>query len=145
MMIGLGVGVDYALLVVTRYRETHRRNGGDVQQAIEVAMDTAGRSVAFASLTVVIALSGLYAVGVNLLNGVAIAASLTVLFVSAAAMTLLPALLRLAGDRVARQPRRRWPLSRARVVTSRGLEAGSAWSNGVRWWLLSPPPVPSSS
>ena len=114
MMIGLGVGVDYALLVVTRYRETHRRNGGDVQQAIEVAMDTAGRSVAFASLTVVIALSGLYAVGVNLLNGVAIAASLTVLFVSAGAMTLLPALLRLAGDRVARQPRRRWPLSRAR-------------------------------
>ncbi len=119
MMIGLGVGVDYALLVVTRYRESHRRNGGDVQQAIEVAMDTAGRSVALASVTVVIALSGLYAVGVNLLNGVAIAASLSVLFVSAAAMTLLPALLRLAGDRVAKQPRRRWRRSRPAGTESR--------------------------
>jgi putative drug exporter of the RND superfamily len=107
MMIGLGVGVDYALLVVTRYRETYRRNGGDVQDAIEVAMDTAGRSVIFASLTVVISLSGLYAVGVNLLSGVAIAASATVLFVLAGSMTLLPALMSYAGPRIARGRARR--------------------------------------
>ena len=102
MMIGLGVGIDYALLIVTRYREAYRRNDGDVRDAIEVAMDTAGRSVAFASLTVVIALSGLYALGINLLNGVAIAASLSVFFVLAGSMTLLPALLSYAGQRVAR-------------------------------------------
>ncbi|WP_198543116.1 MMPL family transporter [Pseudofrankia sp. BMG5.36] len=106
MMIGLGVGVDYALLVVTRFRETYRRNGGDNQDAIEVAMDTAGRSVVFAGLTVVIALSGLYAVGINLLSGVAVAASLSVLFVLAGAVSLLPALLSYVGPRVARRKRR---------------------------------------
>jgi RND superfamily putative drug exporter len=119
MMLGLGVGVDYALLVVTRYRERYRRNGGDSQDAIEVAMDTAGRSVVFASLTVVIALSGLYAVGVNLLDGVAIAASLSVLLVLAGSMTLLPALLSYAGPRVARGRMRRWSLSR-RVADGEG-------------------------
>jgi RND superfamily putative drug exporter len=100
LMIGLGVGVDYALLVVTRYRDAYRRNGGDVTAAIEVAMDTAGRSITFAGLTVIIALGGLYAVGVNLLYGVALAASASVLFVLAASLTLLPAVLSVHGRRV---------------------------------------------
>jgi putative drug exporter of the RND superfamily len=100
LMIGLGVGVDYALLVVTRYRDAYSRNGGDIGGAIEVAMNTAGRSITFAGLTVIIALSGLYVVGVNLLYGVALAASTSVLFVLAASLTLLPAVLSVHGRRV---------------------------------------------
>src|SRR6266508_363210 len=100
LMIGLGVGVDYALLVVTRYRDAYRRNGGDIGGAIEVAMNTAGRSITFAGLTVIIALGGLYAVGVNLLYGVALAASASVLFVLAGSLTLLPAVLSVHGRRV---------------------------------------------
>jgi putative drug exporter of the RND superfamily len=100
LMIGLGVGVDYALLVVTRYRDAYRRNGGDITAAIEVAMNTAGRSITFAGLTVIIALGGLYAVGVNLLYGVALAASASVLFVLAGSLTLLPAVLSVHGRRV---------------------------------------------
>jgi len=100
LMIGLGVGVDYALLVVTRYRDAYQGNGGNVAAAIEVAMKTAGRSITFAGLTVIIALGGLYAVGVNLLYGVALAASASVLFVLAASLTLLPAVLCVHGRRV---------------------------------------------
>jgi putative drug exporter of the RND superfamily len=100
LMIGLGVGVDYALLVVTRYRDAYRRNGGDVTAAIEVAMNTAGRSITFAGLTVIISLSGLYVLGVNLLYGVALAASASVLFVLAGSLTLLPAVLSVHGRRV---------------------------------------------
>jgi putative drug exporter of the RND superfamily len=100
LMIGLGVGVDYALLVVTRYRDAYRRNRGDVTAAIKLAMNTAGRSITFAGLTVIIALGGLYAVGVNLLYGVALAASASVLFVLAASLTLLPAVLSVHGRRV---------------------------------------------
>ena len=109
LMIGLGVGIDYALFVVTRFREAYRRNGGDVQDAVELAMNTAGRAVLFAGTTVIIAMLGMFALGVSLLYGAAIAASLGVLLVLAASLTLLPALLRMTGHRVgrARQPRNR--------------------------------------
>jgi len=100
LMIGLGVGVDYALFIVTRYRENYRANGGDLAAAVEGAMDTAGRAVLFAGTTVVIALLGMFALGVNLLNGVAIAAALGVVLVLAASLTLLPALLGFAGRRI---------------------------------------------
>jgi RND superfamily putative drug exporter len=100
LMIGLGVGIDYALFIVTRYRENYRANGGDVNAAVEGAMNTSGRAVLFAGATVVIALLGMFALGVNLLNGVAIAAALGVVLVLAASLTLLPALLRLAGRRI---------------------------------------------
>jgi RND superfamily putative drug exporter len=100
LMIGLGVGIDYALFIVTRYRENYRANGGDVDAAVEGAMNTSGRAVMFAGATVVIALLGMFALGVNLLNGVAIAAALGVVFVLAASLTLLPALLRLLGRRI---------------------------------------------
>jgi len=105
LMIGLGVGVDYALFVVTRYREAYRRNGGEVAGAIGEALDTAGRAVIVAGLTVVIALLGMVALGVSLLDGVAIAAALAVLFVLAASLTLLPALLAFFGERIGRPPR----------------------------------------
>ncbi|MEA2161198.1 MAG: putative drug exporter of the superfamily [Solirubrobacteraceae bacterium] len=107
LMIGLGVGIDYALFIVTRYRENYRSNGGDIDTAVETAMNTSGRAVLFAGATVVIALLGMFALGVNLLNGVAIAAALGVVLVLAASLTLLPALLRLAGRRIGETGRAR--------------------------------------
>ena len=100
LMIGLGVGVDYALFIVTRFRENYRSNGGDVAQAIEAAINTSGRAVLFAGITVVIALLGMFALGVSLLSGAAVAASIGVVLVLAASLTLLPALLSLVGRRV---------------------------------------------
>ncbi|MDX6629854.1 MAG: putative drug exporter of the superfamily, partial [Gaiellales bacterium] len=93
LMIGLGVGIDYALFIVTRYRDAYRDNGGSITAAVETAMDTAGRAVVFAGTTVVIALLGMFALGVSLLNGAAVAAAIGVLLVLAASITLLPALL----------------------------------------------------
>jgi putative drug exporter of the RND superfamily len=113
-LIGLGVGVDYALFVVTRYRDAYRRNGGNVDSAVELAMNTAGRSVAFAGITVVIAVLGLFVVGVRLLYGVALATSLTVFLVLAASLTLLPALLSFGGRRIGGgRPSRRAPTATA--------------------------------
>jgi putative drug exporter of the RND superfamily len=99
-MIGLGVGIDYALFILSRFREIYRENGGDVAEAVALAMDTAGRAVLFAGATVVIALLGMFALGVSFLYGLAIAASLAVLLVLAASITLLPALLTFFGRRV---------------------------------------------
>jgi RND superfamily putative drug exporter len=100
LMIGLGVGIDYALFIVTRFRENYRRNGGDVQQAVEAAMNTSGRAVLFAGATVVIALLGMFALGVSVLNGAAVAAAIGVVLVLSASLTLLPALLGFAGHRI---------------------------------------------
>ena len=87
-MIGVGVGIDYALFILSRYREIYRENGGRVHEAVALAMDTAGRAVLFAGATVVIALLGMFALGVSFLYGLAIAASLAVLLVLAASITL---------------------------------------------------------
>ncbi len=106
LMIGLGVGIDYALFIVTRFRENYRENGGDVGQAVEVAINTSGRAVLFAGVTVVIALLGMFALGVSLLNGAAVAAAIGVVLVMAASLTLLPALLSMIGPRVGRVGRR---------------------------------------
>jgi RND superfamily putative drug exporter len=113
LMIGLGVGIDYALFIVTRYRDAYRENGGDVKAALELAMNTAGRAILFAGATVVIALLGMFALGVSFLYGVAIAASLGVLLVLAASLTLLPALLMFTGKRVGRTRSSRRASSRA--------------------------------
>ena len=102
LMIGLGVGVDYALFIVTRFRQNYAANGGDVRGAIEGAMNTSGRAVLFAGATVVIALLGMFALGVSLLDGAAVAASIGVVLVLAASLTLLPALLASAGHRIGR-------------------------------------------
>jgi len=106
LMIGLGVGVDYALFIVTRFRENYRTNGGDVEQAVEAAINTSGRAVLFAGATVVIALLGMFALGVSLLSGAAVAASIGVVVVMAASLTLLPAFLGLMGPRIGRVGRR---------------------------------------
>jgi RND superfamily putative drug exporter len=100
LMIGLGVGVDYALFIVTRFRENYRTNGGDVPSAIEAAINTSGRAVLFAGATVVIALLGMFALGVSLLNGAAVAAAIAVVLVLAASLTMLPALLTVVGRRI---------------------------------------------
>ncbi len=105
LMIGLGVGIDYALFIVTRYREVYRENGGDVAAAVALAMNTAGRAVIFAGTTVVIALLGMFALGVNLLYGLAVASSIAVLLVLAASLTLLPALLTFFGPRIGKPGR----------------------------------------
>jgi RND superfamily putative drug exporter len=98
-LLGIGVGIDYALLVLTRFRAT-LNGGADVEGAVVEAVATAGRSVLIAGTTVLISVLGLFLMGVSYLQGVALSASLAVLVVMAAAVTLLPALLSLAGPRV---------------------------------------------
>ena len=100
-MLGIGVGIDYALLILTRHRAA-LANGASVQEAVMEAVSTAGRSVLVAGTTVVISLLGLFAMGLSYLYGVAIAAILAVLVVMAAALTLFPALLGLAGRKIER-------------------------------------------
>jgi RND superfamily putative drug exporter len=113
LMLGLGVGIDYALFIVTRFRDAYRENGGSLQDAIEVAMNTSGRAVVFAGVTVVIALLGLFALGLSFLYGVALATSAAVLLVLAASLTLLPALLAFTGNRVGKLRPRRWRRERS--------------------------------
>ena len=99
VMIGLGVGIDYALFIVTRFREgTHA--GLPPREAVLAAMDTAGRAVTFAGITVVISLLGMLLIGIRLVAGVGIGASATVLLTMVSSLTLLPALLGLARERV---------------------------------------------
>ncbi|NEE02331.1 MMPL family transporter [Phytoactinopolyspora halotolerans] len=102
MLVGLGVGIDYALLIFARYR-TELLRGADRGQAVRMALDTAGRSVIFAGVTVVIALMGLFALGLGSLQGVALAVALTVLVTMAASLTLLPCLLTVFGRRIERR------------------------------------------
>jgi RND superfamily putative drug exporter len=101
IMIGLGVGIDYALFIVTRYREVLRRGVDGVGAAAE-AINTAGRAVLFAGTTVVISLLGMLLMGVGFMTGLGIGASLTVLMTMLASVTLLPAFLGFAGDRIER-------------------------------------------
>jgi len=100
-LIGIGVGIDYALLVLTRFRHA-LTEGAEVRDAIVEAVATAGRSVIVAGGTVVISLFGLFFVGASFLRGVAVSASIAVLVVVVAAVTLLPAVLAFAGRRVNR-------------------------------------------
>ena len=95
-MIGLGVGIDYALFIVTRFRNG-LDEGMDKREAAIAAADTAGRAVMFAGITVIIALMGMLLLGLSFLYGVALAAALAVLFTMIAALTLLPALLSMIG------------------------------------------------
>ena len=136
-MIGLGVGIDYALFILTRFREAYGTPGPtfeDARESVIQAMDTAGRAVLFAGCTVVIALLGMMLLGIEFLYGVAISASIGVLLVMFGSLTLLPALLTFAGARVARPGRR----ARARAAAPAGQSdaarapagAGGAW---LRW------------
>ena len=98
-MIGLGVGIDYALFIVTRYREGLKA-GEEPEEATVIALDTAGRAVVFAGFTVVISLLGMYIMNLAFINGLATGAAITVLVTMVASVTLLPAFLGFAQRKV---------------------------------------------
>ncbi|HWI75389.1 MAG TPA: MMPL family transporter, partial [Baekduia sp.] len=126
LLIGLGVGVDYALFIVTRYRQEILR-GATPEEAAVNSLDTSGRAVLFAGITVCIALLGMFALGVSFLYGVATAASIVVAFTVLAALTLLPALLRLFGKRVLTGKQRR-AVAEGRLATTDESPAWARWS-----------------
>jgi RND superfamily putative drug exporter len=98
-MIGLGVGIDYALFIVTRYREG-LENGLSVEDAVVDAVNTSGRAVIFAGITVIISLLGLFLMGLAFARGLAIGAVVGVLLMIIASITLLPSLLAMVKHRV---------------------------------------------
>jgi RND superfamily putative drug exporter len=120
-MIGLGVGVDYALFILTRFRNG-LAEGFEPRQAAIAAIDTSGRAVLFAAITVIIALLGMMLLGLSFLYGVAMAAALAVFFTMVSALTLLPALLTIVGQRV----------DRLRIP---GLGRGKRSIDEGTWWL----------
>ncbi|WP_327234347.1 MMPL family transporter [Streptomyces sp. NBC_01317] len=128
LLIGLGVGIDYALFIVTRHRKGLKR-GLTVTEAATNAVATTGRAVVFAGATVCIALLGMLVLRLGFLNGVAIAASLTVVLTVAASVTLLPALLSFVGTRALSRR------ERARLAT-RGPEPDVPGGFAVRWSLF---------
>jgi RND superfamily putative drug exporter len=126
LMIGLGVGIDYALFIVTRFRQNYDEHG-DIAASITEAMDTSGRAVLLAGTTVVIALLGMFATGVSFMYGLSIASILAVLLVLSASLTALPALLMFFGPRLVK------PTRRARRREARGeADRPSRW----REWSL---------
>jgi len=100
-MVGLGVGIDYALLIVTRFR-SNLAEGQEPRRATVAAIATAGRAVVFAGLVVIVSMLGILLVGLASLNGFAFTVSLAVLLVMAASVTLLPALLGFTGRNIER-------------------------------------------
>ncbi len=98
-MLGLGVGIDYALFIVTRFREGIA-GGATVEQALETAMTTAGKAVLVAGTAVIIALLGLYLVGIPIIASLGLVAAIVVALAVAVGLSLLPALLAIAGRRV---------------------------------------------
>jgi putative drug exporter of the RND superfamily len=129
LMIGLGVGIDYSLFIVTRFRESYL-GLGDVERSVIEAMDTSGRAILLAGATVVIALLGMFATGVAFMYGLAIASVLAVLLVLVASLTLLPALLSRFGPRLVRRRGRR---RHAAAPATDGAGAEAAASTGSAW------------
>ncbi|MGZ4173698.1 MAG: MMPL family transporter, partial [Solirubrobacteraceae bacterium] len=121
LMIGLGVGIDYALFIVTRFREEYARTG-DVERSVLIAMNTSGRAILLAGTTVMIALLGMFALGVSFMYGLATASVLAVLLTMMTSLTVLPALLSKFGARVGARQRRQ--------ATDESARPGSAWR---RW------------
>jgi len=116
LLIGLGVGVDYALFIVTRHRQGLIA-GRDVSSSIITAVDTSGRAVLFAGVIVCVALLGMFALQISFLFGMAVAASIGVAFTMLAAITLIPALLSYIGPRVlSRRQKKKLATSGPRIV-----------------------------
>lgn len=128
VMLGLGVGIDYALFIVTRFRENHAA-GHDYEEATVIAIDTAGRAVSFAGATVVISLLGMLLMNLAFVSGIAIAAAVAVAVTAVASLTLLPALLGFAGGRV--------EVTRWRGLIAAGLVAAALAGFALEWqWLM---------
>ena len=129
-MIGLAVGIDYSLFIVERFRE-ERRRGRSIEDAITRAGGTASRAVLFSGITVVIALSGMFLVPTVVFRSLAVGAVIVVIVAVAGALTLLPAALRLLGDRV----------NAVRVPVLRrgdGRDEGGFWTAAARLVMARP-------
>ena len=98
-MIGLGVGIDYALFIVTRFREA-MHDGLSIEDAVVEAIDTSGRAVMFAGITVIVALLGLLSIGLSFVTGFAVAMAIGVAVMMIGSVSLLPALLAMVGTRI---------------------------------------------
>ena len=98
-LIGLGVGIDYALFIVTRFREG-LHDGLSVEEAVVESIDTSGRAVVFAGITVIVAALGLLTIGLSFVTGLAIGMATAVAVMIIASVTLLPALLAMVGERI---------------------------------------------
>ena len=120
-LIGIGVGIDYALFIVTRTRQA-LYVGASPSDAVVTAINTSGRAVLFAGATVCVALLGMVVLGLSFLNGVAVAASLTVVISMFAAVTLLPALLGFMGHKVLSRAERR------RLGSGTAVQKADHWS-----------------
>jgi RND superfamily putative drug exporter len=128
-LIGIGVGIDYALLVLTRFRSA-MKDGKDRHDAVVEAVTTAGRSVIIAGCTVVVAILGLFLTGLPYMYGVAISAALAVLVVMVASITLLPSLLSYLGPNV---DRLRIPILGRRLdAPEDGNSPAARWSHAVQ-------------
>jgi RND superfamily putative drug exporter len=125
-MIGIGVGIDYALFISTRYREA-LHDGVEPEQAVIHAVDTSGRAVLFAGGTVVISLLGLFLIGLSFIRGLSIGAALAVLMVMLAAITLLPAVLGFVGRAIDK-----WALPRTKHPKPAEQTVWARWSRTVQ-------------
>jgi RND superfamily putative drug exporter len=132
LMIGLAVGIDYTLFILSRHR-TQLAAGMDPEESAARATGTAGSAVVFAGLTVVIALSGLAVVGIPFLTVMGVGAAGTVLVAVLVALTLLPALLGFAGGRLAPRPGSR---AARREFADAQESTGAGGSMGARWTRL---------
>ncbi|HEX6873464.1 MAG TPA: MMPL family transporter [Micromonosporaceae bacterium] len=132
-LLGIGLAVDYALLIVARYRE-ERATGLATMAAVEAAMSHAGRAVAFAGTGVAVALVGLAAFGEPLLASMAVGGTLVALISTLLALTLVPALIAVAGDRI--------PPAGAQTAVTRAVAAiRQRWSRLRPRWSTSPTPA----
>lgn len=136
LMIGLAVGIDYALFIVNRQRRLIVDQGLTAREAASRAIGTAGSAVFFAGLTVIIALCGLLVIGISFLSIMALVASATVLLSVFIALTLLPALLGLTGERICSRKARRKDHSR---TVKENRDISNRWVQGVikfRWPVI---------
>ena len=129
-MMGIGVGIDYALLMVTRYREW-RAAGLSSEDATVATLDTAGRSVLLAGGTVVVSMLGLFAMGLSFMRGAALVSIVAILVVLTAAITLFPALLGIFGTRIDKL-RIPLPSRRNRPIKDERAEGWLRWSRFVQ-------------
>lgn len=128
VMLGMGVGIDYALFIVTRFRE-NLAAGHDYEEATVIAIDTAGRAVTFAGTTVVISLLGMLLMNLKFVSGIAVSAAVAVAVTAVASLTLLPALLGFANHRV--------EITRWRGLLAAGFAAAALAGFALEWnWLL---------